>query len=163
MDQIIQRPADWVTVGLTAAVIILSIRSLALGRKLKRLKKSYGEFMNGTGVEGLEPIIIDIKERINGQEESYSKLKHSVEKQNEILKQRKGNVGLLRYNAFGDRGSNLSFSIAIVDDQEDGLVLSGLHSREETFVYAKPVKQGQSEYSLTPEEKQAIIQAVQSK
>ena len=152
MDQFIQRPADWVTAGLVAAVIILFIRNLMLGSKLKRIGRSYSQFMSGTGIEDLEQVIIDMKERISGQEKSDEKLKGSVEAINETLRHKKGNVGILRYNAFADRGSDLSFSLAIVDDQEDGLVLSGLHSRDQTFVYAKPVKQGQSEYPLTPEE-----------
>lgn len=163
MEQFIERPEDWATVGLVAVVILLFIRSLILGRKLKWLKKSYGEFMSGTGVNDLEQIIIHMKERINEQEQNYLTLKKNVEHQNEVLKRKKGNVGLIRYNAFADHGSDLSFSVAIVDDQEDGMVLSGLHSRDQTFAYAKPLKQGQSEYLLTPEEKQSIILAAQSK
>ncbi len=163
MDQFIQRPADWVTAGLVAAVILLFIRNLMLGSKLKRIGRSYSQFMSGTGIDDLEQVIIDMKERISGQEKSNEKLKGSVEAINETLRNKKGNVGILRYNAFADRGSDLSFSLAIVDDQEDGLVLSGLNSRDQTFVYAKPVKQGQSEYPLTPEEQEALIQAVRLK
>lgn len=163
MDQFIQRPADWVTLGLAAAVIFLFIRSLRMGSKLKRMRHHYNEFMSGTGVEDLEQVIIAMKERISGQEENHKKLKGNVEAIIEKLKYKKGNIGILRYNAFAERGSDLSFSLAIVDDQEDGLVMSGLHSRDHTFMYAKPVKQGISEYPLTPEEKEALIQAGRSK
>lgn len=163
MDQFIQRPADWVTVGLVAAVILLFIRNRMLGIKLKRIGHSYSEFMSGTGIEDLEQVIIAMKERISGQEKSNEKLQGSVEVINERLKHKKANVGILRYNAFADRGSDLSFSLAIIDDHEDGLVLSGLHSRDHSFVYAKPVKQGQSDYPLTPEEQEALIQAARSK
>ncbi|MFC5653189.1 DUF4446 family protein [Paenibacillus solisilvae] len=163
MDQFLQRPADWLTVGLAAAVIILFIRSFVLGNRLKRIKQNFNEFMNGTGVEDLEQIIISMKERISQREASHEKLKLSVEAIAERMKNKKGNVGFLRYNAFAEKGNDLSFSIAVVDDQEDGMVLSGLHSRDQTFVYAKPVKQGESQYTLTPEEKEAITQAARSK
>ena len=88
MDQFIQRPADWVTAGLVAAVIILFIRNLMLGSKLKRIGRSYSQFMSGTGIEDLEQVIIDMKERISGQEKSNEKLKGSVEAINERLRHR---------------------------------------------------------------------------
>ncbi|MNG37637.1 hypothetical protein D3C84_1250500 [compost metagenome] len=77
------------------------------------------------------------------------------------MKKKKGNIGIHRYNAFAERGNDLSFSIAVIDDAEDGMVLSGIHGRENTFVYAKPVQEGQSKYPLTPEEIEAINLASQ--
>lgn len=156
MDQINLEPTDWVTAGLLVLVLILLIRSFMLSSKLKRLRKSYTQFMQGTGVEELENVIINLKQRLDAQEEGHSKLKQSVQSIGETLKNKKGNIGIHRYNAFAERGSDLSFSIAVVNDGEDGMVLSGIHGREQTFVYAKPVKDGKSQYPLTPEELEAI-------
>ena len=72
------------------------------------------------------------------------------------MRKKKGNIGIHRYNAFAERGSDLSFSLAIINDEKDGMVMSGIHGRDNTFVYAKPVKEGQSAYTLTPEEIEAI-------
>ncbi|MBW7475639.1 DUF4446 family protein [Paenibacillus oenotherae] len=161
MEEFIQRPIDGVTIGLVIIVLLLVIRTMLLKSKLKKLGRSYAQFMSGTGVDDLDRVIIEIKDRLSQQEQAQHKLRETVEAMGLLLKQKRGNVGIHRYNAFAERGNDLSFSIAVVNDNEDGMVLSGLHSREQTFVYAKPLKAGQSEYPLTPEEKQAITLASQ--
>ncbi|MNC64127.1 hypothetical protein D3C75_1143020 [compost metagenome] len=75
-----------------------------------------------------------------------------------IMRTMKSNVSIKRYNAFSQQGSDLSFSMAILDDEQDGVVLTGIHSREESYLYAKPVDKGQSSYTLSPEEKEVIAQ-----
>ena len=65
-------------------------------------------------------------------------------------------VAVVRYDAFGDMGGRLSFSAALLDDAGDGLVLTSINGRSETRTYAKGVKAGESDHSLSPEELQAI-------
>ena len=65
-------------------------------------------------------------------------------------------VAVVRYDAFGDMGGRLSFSAAMLDDAGDGLVLTSINGRSETRTYAKGVKGGESDHSLSPEELQAI-------
>ena len=158
MDQWIERPFDWAMAGMLAGLIIivllLLIRNFALGSKLKKLRKNYTQFMSGSGVEGLETVIIELKQRL--QEQEHRSLKKTVVALSETMKKKKGNIGIHRYNAFAERGSDLSFSVALINDDKDGMVMSGIHGRDNTFVYAKPVKEGQSAYTLTPEEIEAI-------
>ena len=72
-------------------------------------------------------------------------------------------VGIVRYNAFKDVGSNLSFTLALLDNNNNGVVLNGIYSRDNSNIYSKPVKDGKSEYVLSDEEKEAIEKAVNSK
>jgi hypothetical protein len=65
-------------------------------------------------------------------------------------------VAVVRYDAFGDMGGRLSFTVALLDDAADGVVMTSIHGRTESRTYAKGVKAGQSEQSLSPEEQQAI-------
>ena len=65
-------------------------------------------------------------------------------------------VAVVRYDAFSDMGGRLSFSAALLDDSGDGLVLTSINGRSETRTYAKGVKAGESDHSLSPEELQAI-------
>ena len=65
-------------------------------------------------------------------------------------------VAVVRYDAFPDMGGRLSFSCALLDDAGDGLVLTSINGRSETRTYAKGVKAGKSEHSLSPEETQAL-------
>jgi hypothetical protein len=70
-------------------------------------------------------------------------------------------IGLVRFNPFEDTGSDQSFAIALLDDQRDGVVLSSLHGRTNTRLFAKPVADGSSSHNLSDEETQAIRIAVE--
>ena len=72
-------------------------------------------------------------------------------------------IGLVRYNAFRDVGSDLSFAIALLDNNDNGVVLNGLYGSESSNIYAKPIKNGGSTYQLSEEEKYAIEIAEQNK
>jgi hypothetical protein len=68
-------------------------------------------------------------------------------------------LGLVRFNPFHDTGSNQSFSLALLDLYDNGVVISSIHGREGTRVYAKALQSGRSEHHLSEEEQQAIVQA----
>jgi len=72
-------------------------------------------------------------------------------------------IGLVRYNAFKDVGSDLSFAIAILDRHNNGVVLNGLYGSEYSNIYAKPIKNKKSTYILSEEEKYALEIAEQNK
>lgn len=72
-------------------------------------------------------------------------------------------VGIIRYNAFKDVGSDLSFAIALLDRNDNGVVFNGLYGSESSNIYAKPIKAGVSKYQLSEEEKTALEIAEQSK
>lgn len=65
-------------------------------------------------------------------------------------------IGVLRYNPFSEVGSNQSFSVALLNGGGDGLIITSLYSREGNRVYGKPIKKGESEYSLSNEERATI-------
>jgi len=69
-------------------------------------------------------------------------------------------VGIVRFNPFSKIGGDQSFSVALLDGNNDGVVVTSLYSREGNRVYGKPVKVGKSEYSLSEEEKEAIEKAI---
>lgn len=68
-------------------------------------------------------------------------------------------LGIVRFNPFSEVGSDQSFSIALLDGNDNGIVITSLYTREENRVYGKPIKAGLSEYSLSVEEKEAIDKA----
>ena len=72
-------------------------------------------------------------------------------------------IGLIRYNAYKDTGSNLSFALAILNENDTGIVLNGIYGRDTSNIYAKPVVNGKSEYALSKEEEQAINQVIKNK
>jgi hypothetical protein len=69
-------------------------------------------------------------------------------------------VAVVRYDAFGDMGGRMSFTAALLDDSGDGLVITSINGRTESRAYAKGVKDGNSDQTLSPEEAQAIALAL---
>jgi hypothetical protein len=154
---------ELVIFGILALVIILFIMSIILWFKLSAMRKKYKRLLNGTNPVNVEELLMNIQQKQTQQIEQTSALTSKVEAFNEALKKMKSKVGIHRYNAFSDTGSDLSFSVAILDELQDGVLLTGIHNREQTYIYAKPVQNGQSQYTLSPEEKEAINQTLKQR
>jgi hypothetical protein len=140
--------------GLLCIVFVLLIMNMI---KLSKLRRRYNQMMNGGRQESVEQLLIGMQNNLN-QLTAQNQLQQSeLDQINKQMRKMKSHVGVQRYNAFSnDGGSDLSFSIAILDQEKDGVVLTGIHGREQTFIYAKPLEKGQSTYNLTPEEKNII-------
>ncbi|TDF94357.1 DUF4446 family protein [Paenibacillus piri] len=141
---------------LIAVMVLFFIVMMVLWGKLNRLRKTYLKMMNGDGALKVEDVLIDLQEKVAAAQGSSDEVMRQIEAVLKQMRKMKSNLSVYRYNAFAESGSDLSFSIVIADDEMDGVVLSGIHNRDETYVYAKPLTQGQSSYSLSPEEKEAI-------
>lgn len=147
-------------VAIFALIIIwLLIWNLIQGSKLRKMRKRYNQMMNGTGIEDLEGLLIDLKNQQVSLEEAQAEHKLQLERMNQLLPKQKAKIGIKRYNAFGERGNELSFSAAFVDDHNNGIIITGLYSRDGSYVYAKPLERGESSYALSPEEVEAIALA----
>lgn len=115
----------------------------------------------GKGGKTLEEIIIRNATDIDKFKEFRKELETYLESVEKRLNQSVRGVGTVRFNPFkgtGD-GGNQSFATALLNEDEDGVVLSTLYTRERVGIYAKPLKKGHSEYELTREEKEAIVLA----
>lgn len=131
---------------------------------LTKTNKKYIQFMkklgNGNNIdEMLRSYLRDVKEIKQDNAEIkayYTKLDNDIASC--IQK-----VGIVRYNAFRDVGSDLSFAIALLDRNDTGVVLNGLYGSDSSNIYAKPIKNGISKYQLSEEEKYAIEIAEQNK
>jgi len=89
----------------------------------------------------------------------FEELKKEVRKFSQESKFSVQKVGIVRYNPFSGVGSDQSFSIALLDSNNNGVVISSLFGRDGNRVYGKPIKNGKSEYSLSEEENKAIEKA----
>ncbi|PWW08834.1 uncharacterized protein DUF4446 [Paenibacillus cellulosilyticus] len=154
-------PMQVAVVALSVVIVLLIIWMSVIGRRLKKLRKQYVASMDGMGVTNLEEMLIEIRQQLDDQQIKMAEQDKAYEKLEKALSESRGKVAVHRYNAFAENGSDLSFSLAIINDSQDGIVLSGLHSREDTYVYAKPLEKGSSPYTLTPEEKKAVTLASQ--
>lgn len=142
-------------------VLLLLILMFTQLSKLNKLRRRYELMMSGSGVENLESLLIDLKVQLDSMEDDQKQQRDMLKSTVEKLQAVKGHVGLIRYNAFGERGSDLSFSVAILDDRLDGVILTSIYNRENSYIYAKSLEQGDSKHSLSVEEKEAITLAKQ--
>ena len=72
-------------------------------------------------------------------------------------------MGLTRYNPFEDLGGDQSFILCLLDQHNSGVIITSLHNRDLTRVYAKPIKNGEGEnFSLSKDEKSAILKTIKS-
>ncbi|WP_422658969.1 DUF4446 family protein [Paenibacillus sp. EC2-1] len=156
LNELIMEQLHWFVVGMSAVILILLLAVIIQGSKLRKMRRKYDAMMSGTGVEDLETLLLNLKIQMDAIEEEQGNHRSRLDHVIQTLKGVKSKTGIVRYNAFGERGNDLSFSIAIVSEKGDGLVLTGLYNRESSFVYAKPLQNGESQHSLSPEEKEAI-------
>lgn len=140
--------------------LILLICVIVLVAQQMKMRRKYAEMMKGKDVSDFESVVIRIQEELKQLKTNEQEQEKRIDAIREQMKYMKANVGMIRYNAFDQRGNDLSFSLAILDEQMNGVVLTGLHNREESYIYAKPLEKGQSKYALSPEEKSVIDQAV---
>lgn len=122
-----------------------------------RWAKNYNHFTKGLGEKDLMTSLDKLFKDFELGSKQLAELSKIIEK---VKKENLNNIqkiGLIRFNPFAGTGGDQSFCLAILDGEDSGLVISSLHSRDTTRIYAKPVKSGHGEgYELSTEEKQAI-------
>lgn len=139
--------------------VILFFLLISNRSKLNRLKRKYNRFMSLEGEKNLEElldVIIDKTELIINKNKEID---NNIDKIDKKLVKCIQKVGVIRYNAFDNMGSDLSYSIALLDYNDNGVVLSGIYSRDNSSTYVKPINNGESQYKLSDEEVQALDHA----
>ena len=128
---------------------------------LKKLRTSYSKFMNKLGNgNNIEEIMRDYIIKVEKLEKKNEEIISYCKVMDDNIKRCTQKIGIVRYNAFKDVGSDLSFSIALLDDYNTGVVLSGIYARDNSNIYAKPIEKGISKNILSEEEKEAINKAI---
>ena len=122
---------------------------------LKKHTSAY--FTKGTTMD-LDEVLTQTLEDVRSAEAKITALEKSRDDLRLRLKSCVQNLRVLRYNAFDNTGSDLSYSVALVDEENNGVVLSSIYGREENRCYAKPVIAGKSQYVLSKEEQEVLQQ-----
>jgi hypothetical protein len=112
--------------------------------------------------ENLEEIIVTITKKLSWTEQRIKELTETQSNEQSRLKDTIKLTGLVRYNSHSAEGGNLSFSLALLSERGDGLVLTSLHGRDNNRIYSKSVKAFTSASTLSEEELQAISEAQNS-
>jgi hypothetical protein len=161
LNEIISEQLSLFIMGFAVVIVLMAVMIIVQGAKLRKMRRKYEAMMSGNGIEDLESLLVNLKNQGDMLEEAQQEQKVLIEAAHAKMRGMKSKVAIKRYNAFGERGNDLSFSLAILDDNHSGIVLSSLHNRENSYIYAKPLEKGESPYPLSPEEKEVIALALQ--
>jgi Protein of unknown function (DUF4446) len=142
-------------VGAVAGLLALVLAGLAL-RRIRRLHRGYTLLQADDDTESFVSAVTRKTEEVGQLRADVRAVQGRLDVVQSDLADALRHVAVVRYDAFGDMGGRLSFSVALLDDAGDGLVLTSINGRTETRTYSKGVKGGTSEASLSPEEEQAI-------
>ncbi len=141
---------------LAGCAFITAVFAVAQSLKLKKLT---AELFAGKKAASLEQFILNQNKKLNDLSSQADIAEQAIQNLADKQKYSIQKIGLVRYNPFEDNGGNLSFSIALLDDHNNGVVITSMHGREHNRIYSKPVKKGKSEFQLTAEEEQAISES----
>lgn len=150
----------YIVVGMGIIILLLFILVIILFKSLGKLENRYRRLMRGSSSKNLEDLIVsqlDKVEKANSNSElALEKCENITERMRDCVQK----VAIMRYKAFEDIGCDLSFSVAILDDNNDGVILTGIYGRNESTTYAKPIDKGISRYDLSEEEICVLNEAV---
>lgn len=148
--------SDYIIIGLIVIVLMLLILCIINIVQMMQLKKRYKIFMSGKNARNLEKTLIDRLNQVDNLIEANATNEKNIKKLFDNMKFAFQKVGLVKYDAFHEMGGKLSFSLALLNETDDGFVLNAVHSREGCYTYVKDIIAGNSVIVLSPEEKEAL-------
>lgn len=149
----------WAILGLGVFSLILFIIILVQNSRMNKFRDSYvalQSFLDGSSLdEELKEIITEIRQL----REELDGVDKRLQKGEQKLKESVDWVELVRYDAFGNKGSDMSFSLAMLNQDGNGVVITSINNRDESRFYGKPITGGESTYHLSEEERLVINKA----
>jgi hypothetical protein len=145
-----------IIIALCFIILLSLIWNIILSSQLAILNRKYKKFMRGTSGKNIEGIFLEELENIKANDQKFDGVNTRLGVMQEQLDRCLQKQSIVRYNAFTDTGSDLSYSIAIMDNLDNGIAITGIYGRNEFIGYAKPIDNGSSSYQLSVEEQMAI-------
>ncbi len=153
MDQIIL----FLFLTISGAIIAFNIFLLIYFLKFKR---KFTLIFKGKKIKDLEDVLLNQLEETKKQEKEIRELIARVKELENLSRRTFQKIGVIRFNPFSDIGGNQSFAIALLDNQDNGVVISSLFAHDSNRVYAKSIKAGKCDYPLSKEEQEALNRAM---
>ena len=147
-------------IGLEAISLILLILVIVQMFQIGNLKKKYKKFMGGKDVKSLEKKLETIVEDNKFIIELSNENKKNIREINKAMEYSFNKVGIVKYDAFNQMGGKLSFSLALLNEKDNGFILNSVHSTEGCYTYVKVIKSGICDLDLSNEEKEALSEAM---
>ena len=146
----------YILVGIVALLLILLILLIVLLVKYSNIKKRYDKFMKGKNAASLEDDMHGVFEDMKLLKSNTDKNKKDIRILYKNMEKTFQKLGIVKYDAFNQMGGQLSFSLALLDENNDGFIINSVHSSEGCYSYTKEIKDGTSPISLGAEEERAL-------
>lgn len=150
----------YLMIGVGVLCLICIILLIVVLCKLKNQKRRIDALTRGKDTESLEDVLVNFFERIENLEEGEEITRAALGAIKDNLKKTYQKKGLVKYDAFREMSGALSYSLALLDKENNGVLISSMYSREGCYTYAKDVKDGVCDINLSEEEAEALKQAV---
>lgn len=150
----------YILIGMLSVILILMVLIIIQIVKTSELKKKYEKFMQGKNARSLEEDIVGLYEDNRFIKSSAEKNRKDIKNLYKKMESTFQKIGIVKYDAFREMGGQLSFSLVLLDQSDNGFILNSVHSTEGCYSYTKVVKNGQCDISLGEEEKQALDMAM---
>lgn len=154
--------SDYVIIALAALSLIMLILLIVDTVQLFQLKRKYNIFMSGKSAKNLEKTLIERLEQVDGLLKANAANEKNIKRIFKNMKFTFQKIGLVKYDAFHEMGGKLSFSLALLNETDDGFVMNAVHSREGCYTYIKEIIGGNSVIVLAEEEQEALNMAKES-
>jgi hypothetical protein len=162
LEAAIQANLGPIVIALTVAILVLLLVAVVQARRIERLATRLERLTQGEDGGSLEAVLGQHLERVRAVIRDVGRLDERTTAVERDLRNTLGRVGFVRYNPFEDTGGAMSFALAILDSGGTGFVVSSLHARAGTRVYAKAIEAGRSDSNLSAEEAEAVRRAMAS-
>lgn len=150
----------YIMIGISAVCLISIILLIVTLCKLKGLRRRVDALTRGKDAESMEDVMLDFFEKIEALENAEQKMHQDIREIKQNLKITYQKSALVKYDAFREMSGALSYSLAMLDKENNGVLITSMYSREGCYTYAKDIKNGQCELNLSDEEAEALNQAV---
>lgn len=154
--------SDYIIIGLVVITLVLLVLYIVNIIQISKIKKNYKIFMSGKDAKNLEDTLIKRLDQIDGLLEANEANEKSIQQISNNMKLTFQKAGLVKYDAFHEMGGKLSFSLALLNETDDGFVMNAVHSREGCYTYVKEIIAGNPIVMLAEEEKEALEMAKNS-
>ena len=145
--------------GLAALVAVLLVLVIVLMKKQKDLYRKYDLFMRGKDAESLEDSFQKVYTDVEMLKQEDKANKDVIKAINIALNRSYQKTSIVHYDAFKGMGGQFSFAVAMLDRNDNGILLNCIHSRESCYLYMKEVKEGKCDVALSKEESQSLEEA----
>lgn len=148
-----------ILIAVLVLLLILIILQIINKVQLSKISKKYKKLFRNSKANNIEEMIIEYSDKIESTLSYTEEVQRDYNRLDNRINACVQKIGMVRYKAFDDVGSDLSFSLALLDESDSGVVITSIYGRNDSTTFAKQIDNGISKYDISDEEREAIEKA----